>query len=128
MRFEYKHFAFIGAESTQAAEAAECANEQGQFWPYHNTLFANQRGENVGAFRDAALKNFAVAIGLDEAAFNECLDSGRHSQVIQTEIAEGRERGVESTPTLFINGERINGAIPFDQLKTLIQIQLGISE
>ena len=49
VRFEYKHVALLGAESILAAEASECANEQGQFWPYHDIIFANQRGENQGA-------------------------------------------------------------------------------
>ena len=51
VRFEYKDFAFIGPESIRAAEAAACADEQDWFWPFHDTLFANQRGENQGAFK-----------------------------------------------------------------------------
>ena len=65
VRLEFHHYAFIGAESVRAAEAAECANEQDMFWPYHDILFLNQRGENQGAFSDLALHNFAVALKMD---------------------------------------------------------------
>ena len=125
MRFEYHHFAFLGAESTWAAEASECANEQGQFWPYHDTLFANQRGENQGAFSRDALKNFAAAIGLDEAAFNECLDSGRYRDAVQRETTAARQRDVRTTPTFIINGEKVEGAIPLARLQSRIEAELS---
>lgn len=124
VRFEYKNFAVIGPESIRAAEAAACANEQGQFWPYHDAIFANQRGENQGAFRNDTLKAIAAALGLDEAAFNDCLDSDRYREAVEAETAAGQERGVRSTPTLFINGEKIEGAIPFEQLQPLIEAEL----
>lgn len=128
VRFEYNNFAFLGSESFNAAEAAECANEQGQFWQYHDTLFANQRGENIGAFRTAALKNFAVAIGLDEAAFNDCLDSGKYKDGVLAEKAEGETRQVDSTPTLFINGEKVPDDIPHEQLPAFIEQALARSQ
>lgn len=121
VRFEYNHFTFLGPESQQAAEAAECAREQGQFWQYHDTLYASQRGENQGAFSDDALKAFAAALGLDEEAFNQCLDSERYEADVQAETAAGRQRGVQSTPTLFINGEMVEGAVPFEQLQPFIE-------
>jgi len=125
VRFEYKHFAVIGMESIRAAEASECANEQGMFWQYHDTLFANQRGENQGAFRDAALKAFAAELGLDQAAFNECLDSGRYRDLVQAELNEGRSRGVQATPTIFINGRKIEGALPFAEFQAVIEAELS---
>jgi protein-disulfide isomerase len=125
VRFEYKHFAFIGNESVKAAEAAECAAEQDMFWPYHDTIFANQRGENVNAYSTAALKNFASALGMDTAAFNDCLDSGKYSRVVRNELTEGRDRGVTSTPTLFVNGEEVRGAVPFDQLQSMVETILA---
>lgn len=125
VRFEYRHFAFIGPESTQAAEAAECANEQGQFWQFHETIFANQRGENLGAFRDVALKAFAAALGLDEAEFERCLDSGRYRSVVQLDVQEARRRGVQSTPTIFINDQMVQGALPFEQFQALIEAELA---
>ncbi len=125
VRFEYNNFAFIGSESQKAAEAAECANEQGMFWQYHDTLFANQRGENIGAFSNAMLKNFALAIGLDTDAFNSCFDSGRHASTVRAEKTEGEGRGVNSTPTLFINGEQLSGGLTFEQYQQLINARLS---
>ena len=125
VRFEYEHFAFIGQESVRAAEAAECANEQDQFWQYHDTLFLNQHGENLGTFDDPALKNFSNAIGLDEEAFNECLDSGRYSSQIGADQRTGGALGVTSTPTLIINGQLLEGVPPFETLQEIIEDELS---
>lgn len=125
MRFEYKQFAFLGAESLWAAEAAECANEQGQFWAYHETLFANQQGENRGAFERDALKNMAVALGLEPEAFNECLDSGKYRSHVQAERADAQARNVRLTPTFIINGELVEGLLPFAQLQSRIETALS---
>lgn len=125
VRFEYNNFAFIGNESVKAAEAAECANEQGMFWQYHDTLFANQRGENIGAFSNTMLKNFAVVIGLDEEAFNDCFDGGDYADVVRDEKAEAEDRAVQSTPTLFLNGEQLPGGLTFEQYQQLIAAELG---
>lgn len=121
VRFEYKHFAFIGNESVKAAEASECAAEQDMFWPYHDTIFANQRGENVNAYSNAALKNFAAALGLDAAEFDSCLDSGKYTRAVRSDLDEARDRDVRSTPTLFVNGEKVEGAVTFAQLQSMIE-------
>lgn len=125
VRFEYKHFAFLGPESIRAAEASECALEQDQFWPYHDTLFLNQRGENAGAFGDDALNAFAAALGLDEVAFEDCLDSGRYAAQINAERVTASERGISTTPTAVINGQIITGAVSFEQLQARIESELA---
>lgn len=125
VRFEYHHFAFLGTESLMAAEASECAAEQGAFWPYHDILFANQAGENQGAFSKTRLKAFAAALKLDTKAFNSCLDSRRYRQKVQAETQDGRARGVTSTPTTFVNGQKIEGALPFSQFQQLIEAELA---
>ncbi len=124
VRFEYRHFPFLGPESLAAAEAAECAGEQGAFWTYHDMLFANQAGENRGAFKDANLKAFAAQLNLDTKAFNQCLDSGRYQEAVLAEMQEGRQRGVRATPTFFINGQKIEGALPFEQFQIVIEAAL----
>ena len=124
VRFEYRHLAFLGPESVRAAEASECANEQGQFWQYHDTLFANQLGENLGAFSDPSLKTFAAALGLDQDAFDDCLDSNRHRAVVNEDSAEASERGVSSTPTIFINGQLIPGVTAFEEIQPIVESQL----
>lgn len=105
--------------------ASECANDQGRFWTYHDTLFLNQRGENLGAFNRDALKNFAAALGLDQDAFNDCLDSNRHRSTVQAETNAGSDRGITSTPTIVVNGEVYPGVVPFNQLQDIIEAELG---
>ncbi|MBI3359955.1 MAG: thioredoxin domain-containing protein [Chloroflexi bacterium] len=125
VRFIYHHMAFIGEESIRAAEATECAGEQGALWRYMDTLFANQHGENQGAFADQYLKAFASEMGLDQLKFNTCLDSRRYRTAVLQETQEGRARGVQSTPSFFINGELIKGLLPFEGFKEKIDAALG---
>jgi protein-disulfide isomerase len=127
VRFEYKHFAFLGPESIRAAEASECASEQERFWPYHDTLFLNQRGENMGAFNDEALKAFAAGIGLVEEEFNRCLDSGRYRDEVEAERVEAAELGIGRTPSTVINGQIVDGSVPFERLQVLIESELAQS-
>jgi protein-disulfide isomerase len=116
----YRHFSFIGDESDWAANASECANEQGKFWDYANYLFTHQAGENKGAFSRNNLKQFAVALKLDTSAFNTCFDSNKYAYVIKQDTAEGQRRGVRSTPTFFVNGQRIEAVVPAEQLSAMI--------
>jgi protein-disulfide isomerase len=121
VRFEYKHFAFLGPESNLAAEGSECAAEQDRFWEFHDTLFVNFRGQNQGSFRNPALKAMAVTIGLDESSFTSCMDSNKYRTKVNQDTNEGRQRGVNSTPTIFVNGEAVTGAIPYTQLRSLVE-------
>jgi len=116
----FRHFAFIGEESVRAAEAAECANEQGKFWEMYDTLFNNQAGENQGAFADDKLSGFAQGLGLDMSKFSTCFSSGKYRASIQSETANGQLRGVSSTPTSFINDKKVVGAISLQQFETTI--------
>jgi protein-disulfide isomerase len=125
VRFEYRHFAFLGPESNLAAEASDCAADQEKFWEFHDTLFANFRGQNQGSFRNPALKAMAVAIGLEESSFNSCLDSNQYRAKVNQDTNEGRQRGVNSTPTIFVNGEPVTGAIPYSQLRNLVEEALN---
>ncbi|HZR97302.1 MAG TPA: thioredoxin domain-containing protein [Chloroflexota bacterium] len=119
----WHNLAFLGQESVWAAEAADCADAQGRFWDYHDKLYAEQTGENRGAFGKDNLKRFAADLGLDQAAFNACLDSDRYAGQVKAERDAGRQQGVSATPTLFINGQKIQGAPPFEQLAQLITAQ-----
>ncbi len=111
------HFAFIGDESTRAAEASECANDQGKFWEYVDLLFENQAGENQGAFADAKLISFAQQLELDTERFKTCLDSRQHLAEVQASTAAGSARGINSVPTLFINGQMVRGAISLEKFE-----------
>ncbi len=109
MKLVYRYMAFLGEESQWAAEAAECAGEQGKFWEYHDTLFANQKGENQGAFGKDNLKRFAADLKLDTAKFNQCLDSGQYTDKIKKSNDDASQLGVSSTPTVLVNGIYIPG-------------------
>ena len=116
----YFNFAFLGEESQWAAEAAECAGDQDAYWEYHDYLFSHQNGENQGAFSKDNLKKFAVELKLDTQAFNECMDSGKYTQLITDQTNFARQLGVQSTPSFLVNGQGVVGAQPFDSFKQLI--------
>lgn len=120
-RLEYRHYAFLGPESQAAAEAAECANEQGKFWPYHNILFQRQGAENSGAFSRQNLIAFAQEVGLDVGSFTSCLDSRKYRQKVISQTEEGKALGVRGTPTFFIGDIVIRGAQPYDVFRQTIE-------
>ncbi len=118
--------AFLGPESQWAAEASECAADQDAFWEYHDILFSSQSGENQGAFNKDKLKQFAADIELDTEAFNECLDSGIHTQAIQDSTQVAQSIGVRSTPAFLINGTPMLGAQPFEAFQQVIDQALAV--
>ena len=105
--FEYRDYAFIGDESARAAEAASCALDQGAFWPYHETLFLNQKGENAGALHAGRLRAMADELGLDTDRFGDCLGEGSHRSEVEAMRQEASNLGVTGTPSFFVNGERV---------------------
>jgi protein-disulfide isomerase len=134
IRFVYQHFAFIGGpngESVHAAEASECANDQGKFWEYHDLLFANQGGENTGAFSDANLKRFAVQSGVpDIATFNTCYDNRSRRGIVSDSNGQAAALGINSTPTVFvigIDGKRVTVAnsTDFNSVKAVVDNALA---
>lgn len=125
MRFGYWHFAFLGPESQWAGEASECAADQDAFWEYHDKLFDSQSGENQGAFNKDNLKRFAVELGLDTQAFDECLDSGKYTSLVQNETQAAQSLGVRSTPTFLVNGKPVIGAQPFEVFQQYIEEARG---
>ncbi len=119
VKIVFNHYAFIGDESTRAAEASECANAQGKFWEYADTLFNNQAGENQGAFSDANLEKFAQQVGLDMDKYRACMQQNTYLSKVQTSTQNGSARGVNSTPTLFINGAKVVGAISLAKFESI---------
>lgn len=103
-----------------AAEAAECASDQGKFWEYHDTLFGNQ-----DALDTDSLKKYALDLGLDTEAFKACLDSDATELRVLRDVLDGQSYGITGTPTFFINGQRLVGARPFTMFQTLIDAALG---
>lgn len=124
-KFAFRHYAFLGQESTWAAEAAECANEQNKFWEYHDYLYSHQGQENSGAFSKDKLEGFAQTLGLDAAQFKTCLESDKYADKVKTDLTEGQTAGVNGTPATFINGQLVSGAQPYENFKTLIDAELA---
>ena len=121
VRFVYRHLVALGPPSARAAEAAECAREQGKFWPYHDLLF--ERAPSA-AFSDATLKEYAEDLRLDRASFGTCLASGRHAERILGESTAARHLGASGTPTFLINGRLLIGAHPFETFKRVLDAEL----
>ena len=123
--FEYRSVgAFIGPESASAAEAAYCAGDQGKFWPYHDTLYANWTGENVGDFSTANLQKYAASLGLDQTTFDACLSGGKYVERVQQDVNNARSDGVRATPSFLVNGKMIKGAQPFSVFQQTIEAAL----
>lgn len=95
------------------------------FWPYHDVVFLNQSGENQGAFSALALRNFAEAANLDLAAYDACIAEDGKQTILDADKRLGEDQGVKSTPTLVINGEVFEGALPFAQIQSIIQAELA---
>ena len=120
----YKHSAFLGQESVWAAQAAECAADQGKFWQYHDTLFLNQHGENQGAFSRDRLKQIAKDLGLDTAKFNQCLDSGQHDTDVKNSSDSATALGFPGTPAFLLNGQKYSYT-NYNSLKAAIEAALA---
>ncbi len=95
-------------ESHWAAEAAECANQQGKFWEYHNLLFSKWTGENAGTFTKDKLKQYAAQMELDTAKFNPCIDTDATASIVQADVDTAARMGVSGTPTFFVNNRLLN--------------------
>jgi protein-disulfide isomerase len=105
--------------AARAAEAAQCAGEQGKFWEYHDLLFDRQAQGSGWDF--AAL---AKELGLKEDSFATCLSTGRYRQEVLTDMQEGIKLGITSTPTFFVNGRPLVGARPVADFVGLIDALL----
>jgi protein-disulfide isomerase len=107
-------------DAMSAAVAGMCASEQGSFWQYHDKLFGGEYGLGRSAYT-----KYASDLGLDTAAFDTCLDSGKFDDFIQQDMDFSLKLGVQSTPTFFINGLAIVGAQPLDVFKQVIDKELA---
>lgn len=128
--FVYHNFPVIDARSPQkesqaAAQASYCAAEQNRFWEFHDVLFANRIGENVGSFTTARLEAMGDALGLGNE-FKQCFREERYRDRLIEDIRLGQEAGVNSTPSFLINGRLVVGAMPFERFQ--IEIENALAE
>ena len=119
MRIVFHNFAFLGAESRWAAQAAVCAAVQGRFWPFHDRLFSQLKGKDVGTFRPERLVEMAREEGLQVDAFRSCLQQPSVGTLVEASYREGVRRGVQGTPTFFVNGRMVEGLVPVDVIRQL---------
>jgi protein-disulfide isomerase len=118
----------IHPNAEKAAEAAECAGEQGKFWEMHDVLFAKQ--EEWVSLQDplATFKQFAGDLGAGQAQFDACLDGGKYADKVSADVQEGIAAGVSGTPYFLINGMGLSGAQPFTAFQQKIDYALAGGE
>lgn len=118
--FEYKHFPLSFHQyAFKAAEAAECANDQGEFWEYAHVLFQNQPELSV-----RNLKRYAKELGLDTSSFSACLGSDAKRAVVEGNLREGYAANIKGTPTFFVNGKMM-GSFQYESIKSEIEKELN---
>ncbi|ABX12535.1 DsbA family protein [Nitrosopumilus maritimus] len=117
--------AFLGRDSSPAAQATYCAEDQGMYWEYHDMLYNAQESKIDGGWaNNERLKAFAFSMGLDMELFESCLDSGKYSKRVQYNTQQARDHNVRGTPGFFIVGpdgqQQIGGAQPFSVFKQVL--------
>jgi protein-disulfide isomerase len=117
LRIEYHYFMLGGERSLLLDEAAECAARQNKFWEYHDKLYTLQ-GVRLDKGR---LTGIAQELGLDMDAFNSCMVDESVKDVVYKDTKEGKAKGVQGTPTFFVNGRRIVGAQPLGTFERAIE-------
>lgn len=125
VRLVFRHFPLeaIHPLARGASEAAHCAAEQGNFWQFHEQLFAARQGLEA-----PSLLRYAEGAGLDLGDFRACLAARRGAVQVDADLAEGRRAGVNSTPTFFVNGRRLQGALPIAEFRRIIEAELRAAE
>lgn len=130
----YRDFPIQGIHpnAIPAAAAAECADEQGKYWEYHDKLFENQNQWNQLETPDAVsiFGQYAKEIELNQEQFDVCLTTGKYIDEIRKDLDDGREYGVSGTPGFFIGNEELGfvelkGAQPFENFQKVLDLQLN---
>jgi len=103
----------------EAAEAAECAGDQGEYFGMHDQIFENQSSLSLESYQA-----HAQVLGLDLDEFNDCMESDKHVEEIMADMAEGQAYGVSGTPGFFINGYLVEGAQPYSVFEQVIEAEL----
>jgi protein-disulfide isomerase len=128
----FSHLPNRGFDSMGAALAAQCTNDQGKFWQFHNLLYSNQKAIDSGWVSKENLKNFALQIpGLDIKRFDRCFDSEKYKSFVQKDIELALSFGFKETPSFIVensNGssqETMSGALPFESFKAVIDKKIS---
>jgi protein-disulfide isomerase len=121
VRFVFRQFPLPFHQNAQgAAEAALAAHAQGKFWEFHDKMFENQK-----SLDSASLEGYAKAVGLNLAKFKTALNDAKNKDRIKADMALGNEVAVQGTPTLFLNGQRVENPTDFAEISKAIDSALG---
>ncbi len=116
VRYVFKHFPLpMHERAHKASEAAQCMNDQGKFFEYHDKLFANNT-----ALTDADFSKYVTEVGGDVVKFEDCFKKEKYKAKVDKDMADAQKYGVSGAPTYFINGNMVVGAVSFDELKQTI--------
>jgi protein-disulfide isomerase len=115
VRFVWRDFPIITAASPQAAEAGQCAFDQGRFWQYHDLLY-----DRAPALSIQDLKTYAAGLGLDTTQFDTCLDTDEHRAKIEASTKDAYSHGFVATPAFLVNDQPIAGPQPFEVFESVI--------
>lgn len=124
IEFVYRDFPLdFHKQAQNAAEAAQCANEQNKFWEYHDLLFEKQnewaKSEGLEFF-----KKYAQELKLEMEKFNRCLEGHKYKEEVEKDLKDGEEVEVSGTPTFFINGRKLTGARSYEEFKKIIDEEI----
>ncbi len=123
IKLAFKHFPLpMHSNARPAAEAAMCVNDQGtdKFWKFHDLAFKGQ-----DKLDSASLEKYAKEAGADTKKFSECIGAKKFAAYVQKDIEYGEKIGVKSTPTFFVNGQLLSGALPIDSFSEVIDEELA---
>lgn len=112
-------------ETALAAEAAWCAQDQGQFFDYQHALYENQ---GQIPLNPGSLTNLAASIGLDESSFGQCLSNRTHRDDVERARQAAASRGINSTPTFLINNQRVEGNQPYQVFQNIIDQEVASAQ
>jgi len=130
IRFVYRDFPLnsIHPRAQIAAEASECADEQGMFWPMHDILFNDQAGWSQAANPMDRFKIYALQLNMDADELLECIDLGYYTQEVQFDLRAGASYGITGTPAFLINGKLLSGAHPLETFQMVLDRELAAIE
>jgi protein-disulfide isomerase len=126
VHYDYRHYIVISRESADAANASECAAEQGFFWAYHDLLFDQQGVQGRDTVSKTNLKAFGKRIeGLNLSQFDACVDSGKYIEQVYREMQTGTDKGVTGTPAVFVNDKKLDNGQDYQVVKAAIEAALA---
>ncbi len=120
-RWVFRHFPLpVHPLASKAAEASECAGDQGKFWEYSDALFALNNPMTEGTFLKVAQD-----LGLDWMSFSVCASSGKYAKAVAAQHEAGVKNKITGTPTFYLNGKRFDGFVPLEDLRKMMGVKAG---